>query len=105
MAVENTARTTELRGERWFRTVFEHAPTGIAITDLGGAFEQCNHAYCALVGYSEGELRRVAFPALVHPEYRGANLAEIRRLLAGEVPHFATENRYVHKSGRPVWVR
>jgi PAS domain S-box-containing protein len=98
---EQTLRESEHR----FRTVFEHAATGIAITDLDGAFERCNPAYCTLLGYTQEELRRAAFQSLVHPDDRGANLAEFGRLLAGELLFFEIENRYVHKNGAPVWVR
>jgi PAS domain S-box-containing protein len=99
------AEQTVREGEQRFRTIFEHAATGIAITDLGGAFEQCNPAFCTLLGYAPEELRRTAFPSLIHPDDRDANLAQVRRLLVGEVPFFEIENRYVHKSGPAVWVR
>lgn len=87
-----------------FREIFEHSVTGIAITDLDGHFQQCNPAYCALLGYTEAELRQMVFSSLVYPEDRAANLAEIRRLIAGDLPYFEVENRYVHKGGGPVWV-
>src|SRR5262245_57126205 len=98
---EQTLRESEHR----FRTVCEHAATGIAVTNLDGDFERCNPAYCALLGYTPEDLHRVAFPALVHQDDRAANMAEFRRLLAGELLFFEIENRYVHKSGAPVWVR
>src|SRR6516225_1300481 len=90
--------------EERFRKIFENAATGIAITDYHGRFQHCNPAYCALLGYSEQELHRIDFASLVHPEDREANLAELRRLQAGEVPSFEIENRYVHRDGQPVWV-
>jgi PAS domain S-box-containing protein len=99
-------RETPLRqSEQRFRTIFEHAPTGIAITNLDAVFEHCNPAYCALLGYTEEELHQIEFASLVHPEDREANLAEIHRLRTGKAPYFEIENRYVHKSGREVWVR
>jgi PAS domain S-box-containing protein len=91
--------------EARFRNVFEHAGTGIAIANLYGGSVQCNPAYCAMLGYTEDELRSVDFSQLVHPDDRDANLAEIKRLLTGELPHFEIENRYLHKDGHPVWVR
>ncbi len=90
--------------EERFRRVFEHAPTGIAITDSEGRFEQCNPAYCALLGYGEEELRRLDSASLVHPEDRSADLNEMRRLMNDEVPHFETQNRYCRKDGAAVWV-
>lgn len=99
------ALATALReSEERFRKVFESAPTGIAITDWEGRFEQCNPAYAALVGRTEEELRRLTFASLVHPDDLERNLAELRRLQAGEATSFEIENRYVRKDGRTVWV-
>ncbi len=98
---QDKARESEAR----FRTIFEHAGLGIAITDLDGRFQQCNPAYCALLGYSPEEFRHLDFPALVHPEDRAANLVEVQRLKEGQIPFFEIENRYLRKDAQPVWVR
>jgi len=87
-----------------FRKIFENAGIGIAITDWEGRFQQCNPAYCTLLGYTEEELRQIKFTSLIHPEDRKTNLAKIRLLQAGEVPSFEIDNRYVRKDGQPVWV-
>jgi PAS domain S-box-containing protein len=97
---EQALRASEER----FRKIFENAATGIAITDWQGRFQHSNPAYAALLGYSQQELRQMDFASLVHPEDRETNLAELRRLQAGEVPSFEIENRYVHRDGRPLWV-
>ena len=99
--VEEALRESEAR----FRNVFEHAATGIAIVNLDGNFVQCNPAFCAMLGYTEDELRHVHFSELVHAEDRGANVAKSLRLLAEAFPHYEIENRYVHKNGDSVWVR
>lgn len=102
---ERTQAEEALReSEGRFRKVFEHAATGIAITDWEGRFLKCNPAYCALLGYSEEELRQIKFAALIHPGDQSVNLEEIRRLQTGKVPFFEVENRYLHKDGHPVWV-
>jgi PAS domain S-box-containing protein len=90
--------------EERYRNVFEHAATGIAMTDCRGRFVQCNAAYCAMLGYSQEELTALDFPALIHPEDRERNLEFVGRLLHEELPSFDIENRYVHRSGEAVWV-
>ncbi len=90
--------------ESRFRGVFENAPTGISISDMQGRFEQCNPAYVRMFGYSEEELRHMPFSTIVHLEDRQANLAELDRLLRGEVPYFEIFNRSLHKDGHTVWV-
>jgi PAS domain S-box-containing protein len=71
---------------------------------MQGRFLQCNPAYSALLGYTEEELHQLTFPELVHPADLEANMAQIRLLVEGQVPFFEVENRYLHKSGKPVWV-
>jgi PAS domain S-box-containing protein len=92
------------QSEERFRGIFEHAGTGIAILDMDHRFECCNPAYSKILGYSEEELRELAFLSHVHPEDRDANAAQCERLLAEEIPHFEIVNRYVRKDGTPIWV-
>lgn len=105
LAEERDANQIKLReSEERFRHIFEYAGTGIAITDLSGRFIQCNPAYCAITGYTEEELLRFAYPSLIHPDDREANVRGVQGLLYGNCPSFETENRYVHKTGHSVWV-
>jgi PAS domain S-box-containing protein len=97
---EEALRESEAR----FRGIFEHAATGISITDLEYRSHSCNPAYTAMLGYTEEELRAADFPNLVHPEDREANLVELRRLVAQEIPCFEIVNRYVAKGGKSLWV-
>ena len=92
------------RTEEFFHKIYQQVATGIAITNWQGVFQECNPAYCALVGYTENELRTIDFASLVHPDDREANLVQVRRLKLGEIPSFDIENRYIHKNGKPVWV-
>ena len=93
------------RTEEFYRKIYQQVATGIAVTDWQGIFQECNPAYCALLGYTEKELRTIDFVSLIHPEDREANLVHVRRLQVGEIPSFEIENRYIHKNGAPVWVR
>jgi PAS domain S-box-containing protein len=99
------AKAAQRKSEERFRKVFENAAMGIAITDWDGRFEQCNPAFCALVGYTEEELRRMKFDVLIHPDDREASLSQIQRLKCKELLFFEINNRYVHKDGHPVWAQ
>ncbi len=92
------------QSEELFRGIYEHASTGIAITDWNGTLQSCNPAFCAMIGYSLQELSSLDFSELVHPEDREANTAEVRRLMAQDISSFETVNRYLAKDGRPIWV-
>jgi PAS domain S-box-containing protein len=91
--------------ETYFRKIYQQAPAGIAIMDWQGVFEECNPAYCALLGYTEEELRHINFASLVHQADRETVLVDLRRLQATEIPFFEIENRQIRKSGEPAWVR
>ncbi len=99
LAIE-ALRKSELR----FRSIFDHAATGIAITDCTGLFIQSNAAYRRLIGYSSSELSHMEFQTLLHPPDRERNMAFIRQLLEGAIPSFEIENNYVHKNGNLVSV-
>ncbi|MGO9461170.1 MAG: PAS domain S-box protein [Rhodomicrobium sp.] len=88
-----------------FQGMYERALAGIAIVDWEGRIEQCNPAFCALLGYTEDELRGNHFSSIVHPDDREADVEKERLLRAGEAPSFEIESRYLHKAGQPVWVR
>ena len=50
-----------------FRTAFEAAPIGMALSDLEGRFIQVNDALCAITGYTREELEEIGFSDLSHP--------------------------------------
>src|SRR5262245_42211834 len=93
------------RSEARFRSLYEHALAGITLSDWDGRLQQCNPAFCVLVGYTENELRGLHFGLLIHPDDRDDNVDKARRLRDGEMNAIVVENRYLHKSGLPVWVR
>ena len=92
------------RSEERFRSVYENAATGIAITDWDGHLQQCNPAYLSMLGYTIDELRGRSFSSLVHEEDRAENMAKLLELQDGQRPSFEIENRYVRKDGQPIMV-
>ncbi|MEZ6060424.1 MAG: PAS domain S-box protein [Planctomycetaceae bacterium] len=98
---EESLRISEER----FRQVFEHAGVGIAIADSQGRLQQCNPAFCTLLGYREEELRDIDFSSLVHPDERESNQAQVHRLRAEELSFIDTEVRYLHRDGHAIVVR
>ena len=106
LAVERSRTAEALREyQDRIRATFAAAGAGIAITAADGKYLMANPAYCAMLGYSEEELRQTDFPSVTHPEDRPGNLASIEELLAGRIDHFKIEKRCLHKNGSVVWVR
>ncbi|HKR12959.1 MAG TPA: PAS domain S-box protein, partial [Pyrinomonadaceae bacterium] len=89
-----------------FNACFEQADVGLSITDLEGRLVQVNPGFCSLTGYTESELLQSFYlTTLVHPSDLLLEQEKIRALIAGEVPAFVVEQRYVKQSGAIVWVQ
>lgn len=87
-----------------FRTAFEAAPIGMALSDLEGRFIQINDALCAITGYTREELEEMAFADLSHPADAGRDEEMMRSLLSGEQSTYWMEKRFVDVVGQVVWV-
>ncbi|HLF28764.1 MAG TPA: GAF domain-containing protein [Anaerolineae bacterium] len=94
-------REYELR----FKALFDLTPLGMALVSSDGLFLQVNPAWCAITGYPEAELLARRFRDITHPEDVDSNLIALRQMLAGEIDKFHAEKRYLHKTGRVVWVQ
>lgn len=101
-------RTTEeaLReSEERFRAVFEQAAIGIGQWDLDGRLLRSNGMLSAILGYTEEELKAKTFLEITHPDDLPVELEQMDALLAGRIPSYTCQKRYLHKDGREIWVR
>jgi PAS domain S-box-containing protein len=87
-----------------FETSFDHAAVGMALVTLEGGFHKINDAFRGIVGYSAEELLAIDFQTITHPDDLEKDLADLDRLLAGEIPTYGMDKRYIRKDGRTVWV-
>lgn len=90
--------------EEHFRNAFDYAAIGMALVSPEGNWLRVNRSLCEIVGYSESELLASDFQAITNREDLGSDLAEIYRMLAGEILTCQLEKRYIHKLGHDVWV-
>ncbi|HVF78269.1 MAG TPA: PAS domain S-box protein [Solirubrobacteraceae bacterium] len=90
--------------EQLFRTSFENAPIGMALVGPDGRFLRVNRSLCEIVGYDEPGLLAVDFQQITYPADLQADLDLYAQLVADEIQSYALEKRYIHASGRPVWV-
>ncbi|HEU5097573.1 MAG TPA: PAS domain S-box protein [Roseiflexaceae bacterium] len=101
------ARASEMAlraSEEHFRAIFESSGIGIALCDLEGYVLVSNTAFQTLLGYDDSELRAKHFETLIHPDERSAAGEMYRGLVSSQDTSYRAERRYVHKSGRTVWV-
>ena len=94
---EEALRASEER----FRVTFDKAPVGMVIGVGDGIIAQANRALCCILGYSQEELVGRHVRDFVYPEDQELSGPFVKRLLAGEIPSFTLEKRYLRKE-RPT---
>ncbi|HET7478896.1 MAG TPA: PAS domain S-box protein, partial [Rubrobacteraceae bacterium] len=97
----------ELReAEERFRSAFESAAIGMALTDPGsGRYLRVNRALCEMFGRSEEEMLATNFRDVTCPEDRDLTMDYERRVMAGELDSYQHEKRYLHGDGHLVWAQ
>jgi diguanylate cyclase (GGDEF)-like protein/PAS domain S-box-containing protein len=94
----------ELReAQERFRSAFEYAPIGMALTSPDGRLFRTNRALVQIVGRGESELLSTSILELTHPEDRDTYRDEITRVLSGTTASCQIEQRLQHHDGHPVW--
>jgi diguanylate cyclase (GGDEF)-like protein/PAS domain S-box-containing protein len=104
-----TAERTRLIAEhealaRRFAATFDQAAVGIAHVSPDGHFLLVNGRFSEITGWDSAELARGGFQQITHPEDLEADLANLTALVAGEIPRYSMEKRYIRKGGEVVWV-
>jgi PAS domain S-box-containing protein len=100
LEAERALRESEER----FASAFRLSPHGMAFVGLDGRWLRANSALCAMLGYTEGELREIDFQAVTHPDDVTEDLANLARLVSGEVSSYNRVKRYYRKDRRLIWV-
>lgn len=89
--------------EARFRTLFESSPIGIALVGLDGSWLRVNAAVSAITGYPQEELLTIDFQSITHPEDLDRDLELLDDLLAGRIPDYRVDKRYLRRDGVVVW--
>jgi two-component system sensor histidine kinase UhpB len=93
-----------VESEEQFRSTFELAPVGIAHIAPDGHWLRLNRKACEILGYPQEELLKLTFRDVTHPADLATDLAFREKLVAGVLPQYSMEKRYVRKNGSIVWV-
>jgi PAS domain S-box-containing protein len=91
-------------GDALFQNAFEHAAIGMALVAPDGKWLRVNRSVCEITGYSEEELLQGSFQDITLPDDLDLDLANVKKMLAGEIDSYQMEKRYFHKNGAIVWV-
>ncbi|HXP13445.1 MAG TPA: PAS domain S-box protein, partial [Stellaceae bacterium] len=88
-----------------YRQLFDAAAIGIKWSASDGRLVEVNRSFCVLLGFEREELLALRYDDITHPEDAPEDRNQFARLMAGEIPSYAIEKRYIHKSGEPIRVR
>jgi PAS domain S-box-containing protein len=86
--------------EARLRDAFEHAPVGIALVSIDGAWLQYNERFRQLAGYTREQLARMTFTDLTHPDDAKREAVLMRRMIGGDAPGYRIEKRIIEKKGK-----
>jgi diguanylate cyclase (GGDEF)-like protein/PAS domain S-box-containing protein len=87
-----------------FRSAFEEAPIGIALTSLDGVVLRANRAFGAILGLPPAQVVGRSVDSFAFADDAQIGLAERRLVVTGVSDGYEMERRLVHAAGRPVWV-
>ena len=100
-----TERVSPAREQEAFQVMFERAGFGVAHVSLDGQWLAVNQSLCDILGYSRSQLLRKTLPDIARFDDLATELADCRRLLAGELQSFSSEKRHLRGDGRVVWLK
>jgi diguanylate cyclase (GGDEF)-like protein/PAS domain S-box-containing protein len=86
-----------------FRSVFDHAPIGVAVVSLDGQYLRVNRSLCEILGYPEEELQALTWQEITHPDDLATSLAYGHRIKEGKCPKYHLDKRFLHADGHTVW--
>jgi PAS domain S-box-containing protein len=90
--------------EEQFRGAFEYSAIGMALFSIEGRCKRANQSLCNMLGYTQEELTGLRFNDITYPDDLPRNIELLNELIDGKKDNYHMEKRYLHKSGRPVWV-
>ena len=100
-ALESTRKLQESTQE-----VFDAIPVGLITMDSNYRLVKFNSAFVNMMGYSPDELKNLSLLDITYPEDLQKSKDANDQALSGQDDSvFKLETRYIHKSGKTIWVR
>src|SRR5881296_3538164 len=84
---------------------YERAPIGIIECSPEGKYVGANEEFCRILGYRKEELLQRGIKDVTHKEDYSRDIKLHRQLVAGEIPFYEIEKRYVRKDGAIIWAQ
>ena len=91
--------------EARFRAMYNNAAVGMAMMSLDRRIISVNETSARITGYSVEELVNTNPGRLSHPEDIAVGMDQFVDLVAGRIPQFQMEKRFIRKNGEVFWGR
>ena len=91
--------------EERLRLIYDLSAIGIVEVDDKDNLTKFNAAFQQMFGYSAGELEKMTFLDITHPDDVEVSLEQMKQLKTKKRDSFKLEKRYLRKDGSPVWGR
>ena len=85
------------------QVTYEHALVGISECSPEGEYVGANEEFCRLLGYTRDEILQRRIKDVTHKEDWPNESKLYRQLVAGEIPFYRIEKRFVRKDGAIIW--
>lgn len=105
ITAEYKKRSVIEEAQQLISTAFDSTAMCMAFTDELGSFTKVNEAFCNMVGYTADELLGLRFKDITHSDELENNSILFNELVTHKRKHFNITKRYLHKSGREIWVQ
>ena len=89
--------------EALYEAVLADAPFGIVLVNQDLRLAEVNEAFCRMLGFKREELTGIPISEITHPEDVDRDLRNAQKLLAGEIPNYRLEKRYLTKNREVIW--
>ncbi|MBF0162129.1 MAG: PAS domain S-box protein [Magnetococcales bacterium] len=91
------------QSEAKYRAMVDNVGVGIVRVSLQDAILESNAAFADMLGYTAQELTGRTIAQVTHPDDMSKNTELLGALLAGLIPSFHMEKRYIAKNGACIW--
>jgi PAS domain S-box-containing protein len=89
--------------EERFRLYFDLGLVGMAISSPTRSFMTVNRQFEMMMGYDSVELVNMNWAEITHPDDLAGDLANFKRVVAGEINGYTMDKRYIRKNGQVIY--
>lgn len=98
----DAAQRAQLAEER-FHLLMDIAAIGMCVVEPDGRFEVVNPAMCEFFGLDAAALKQLTWQNLTAPGENETDLANIAKMVSGEIDGFRLTEQFIHSGGDLIW--